>query len=576
MTTSWTSAKSATSLFLMTILIVPALVADTPPKTDASIGPAAQTQPPSPAMALIPRPASMTLAEGTFALDARVRIAAKADARATAEFLRQELAQRLGAAPEAADPGAAGPAITLSIEAGGAPAAENYTLVVAADTVAITAPGEAGLFYGCQTLLQMVDARIASSGPKARCELPALRVEDRPRFAWRGFMLDEARHFFGKPTVLKLLDTMAYLKLNRFHWHLTDDRWRFEVKKYPKLTTAGAAGDLSNPDAPPAFYTQEEIREIVHYAAQRHIVVIPEIEMPGHARGATVAYPELAGGDASDPKWRLFTYNPASDAVRRFLGEVLDETVPLFPGPYLNMGGDETHFGNKAWANRPEVQALMKKENLPSLAAVEHRFMRQMAEEIVRRGKKVTGWEEVAKTGLAVEQVAPIWWHDDDLKGLADKIEKKYEVILCPHHPTYFDFVQAAEHHSGRKAGKGRLNSVAAVYEHPDTLRAKVPNLDRAAGLQAAAWSEQIHTPARLWFMIFPRLTALAESAWTPAARKDYADFTRRLPVHFAYLKRHEMGYYDPSDPKATPEVVGPARLYQPEWGGWVNQNKAP
>ena len=314
-----------------------------------------------------------------------------------------------------------------------------------------------------------------------------------------------------------------------------------------------ARGNDSDPKAPIAAYTQEDIREIVRYAAERYIIVIPEIEMPGHANGATTAYPGLAGGDDLDPKWKRFTYNPASPAVRQFLENVMDETISLFPGPYLHIGGDEAHYGNKAWSRRPEVQALMKEEHLPDLAAVEQRFMRQMAEAVGRKGKKVMGWEEIAKTGLPASQVVPIWWHDPDTKGLAEKIAKGYAVVICPHHPMYFDYIQHSGHHVGLVR---HLNSSEAVYAYPEPLRAMVPNVDQAAGIQAALWTERIQTPERMWFMSCPRLAALAEAAWTPAAGKDYASFVRRLPAHLAYLKRHGIPFFNPLAHASTPEVV--------------------
>ena len=203
----------------------------------------------------------------------------------------------------------------------------------------------------------------------------------------------------------------------------------------------------------------------------------------------------------------------------------------------------------------------MEKDHLPDLASVEHQFMQRMAKAVVSRGKKVMCWDGIAQTGFGLppDQVVPIWWHDEDLQGLSNKIAKGYQVVMCPHYPTYFEFIQSPELHSGRDFGKGRVGSTAAVYAYPDNLRAAVPNLDQAAGLQAAAWTEQIHSPERLWFMTFPRLTALAESAWTPAAQKDYADFSRRLPAHFAYLKLRGFNFYNPLDPLSTPEVSGPA-----------------
>lgn len=240
----------------------------------------------------------------------------------------------------------------------------------------------------------MIDTRIAKSGIASTYTLPTLEITDEPRFAWRGLMLDEARHFFGKVTVMKLIDTMAYLKLNRLHWHLTDDYWRYEIKAYPRLTSVGSVGQLSAPDAPALFYTQE----------------------------------------------------------------------------------------------------------------------------------------------------------DSSADRLQEMIAKGYEVILCNESPTYFSRIQA----NGLHYGRGPVTPVEQVYRHPDPLASKVPDLDKAAGLQAALWTETVHTPERLWFQLFPRLTALAESSWTPAARKDYTDFTHRLPVHFTYLRSQGI-YLISHDPRTHP-----------------------
>jgi hexosaminidase len=562
------------SLLVQSIIISACLVAavlPSPVSADQTPAPAVAPEPPpatAPIAGIIPRPVKCTSQGGSFTLSEKNPIVAAPAAQATAEFLAIQLDRRQGRTPrimETAD--AKTRPITLALAPDPAIVPEGYKLSIAEKGITVTAATTAGLFYGSQSLLQLIDAEIAKTGKfSGAYTLPCLEIDDAPRFKWRGIMLDEARHFFGKMVVYKLIDTMAYLKMNRLHWHLTDEYWRIEIKAFPKLTGIGARGQLSDPHAPALFYTQDEIRAIVKYAADRHVMIIPEIEMPGHTRGATVPYPELAG-DPRNNGWKWFTVNPASPTVHEFYQKVLDEVAGLFPAPYIHLGGDECNYGWSGWQLLPEVKELMKRENLKNNSEVESWFMSKMGAYTLSKGKKPMGWEEITATNLPAKDVAPVWWHTSAGR-LEEMLGKGYEVVLCATDPTYFDFIQD----KGLKCGRGRVNATNEVYAYPDTLAKSVPSLEKAAGIQAATWTEVIHTEPRLWFMIFPRLTALAESAWTPASRKDYVDFTRRLPAFFSYLNRNGINYYNPLKPETTPEIYGPARIHQIEWGGWINK----
>ena len=236
---------------------------------------------------------------------------------------------------------------------------EAYRLIISPKAVNVQASTYTGLFYGLQSLLHLAVSNPQPNG----LQIPCGTVLDQPRFGWRGLMLDESRHFFGKEKVKQLLDWMAFYKLNKFHWHLTDSHgWRLEIQKYPKLTSVGGIGNFHNSEAPAAFYTQAEIKELVRYAADRFIEVIPEIDMPGHATAANRAYPEFSGGGSE--RYPEFTFNPGKEATYGFLTDILKEVAGLFPSRYIHLGGDEVHFGNQQWNTNSDVQLLMKKHNL--------------------------------------------------------------------------------------------------------------------------------------------------------------------------------------------------------------------
>lgn len=430
------------------------------------------------------------------------------------------------------------------------PEGEGYVIRVTPEVANIHAATHAGLFNGLQTLAQML--RGAERGSGGEIALPGCLIVDRPRFAWRGFMLDESRHFTGETGVKRLLDAMSRYKLNRFHWHLTDSSgWRIEIKKYPKLTTRGGRGNETDrsPDAPAHYYTQEQIRRITAYAKERNITIVPEIDMPGHADAAVLAYPEHDGGGflqkGSKDKWPRFTFNPAKEETLRFLDDILAETAGLFPDAgVIHFGGDEVHFGWHKWKELPEVRDLMKRERMKDLAEVEAWFNLRMAGTINKLGFTTGGWDEIAARDLPTDKTLVFWWRHDKPQVLRQALEKGFPVVLCPRRPCYLDFVQHESHKTGRRWGG--FNPLQDTYTFPAGLKLSAEDEAKVRGVQACLWTETCLTQARRDFMTWPRLAALAEAGWTPETRKDLASFEKRLPAEIGWLREKGISAYDP------------------------------
>lgn len=423
------------------------------------------------------------------------------------------------------------------------PTGEGYVIRVTREVINIHAATDTGKFYGLQSLAQLISS--AEKSPDGTLQVPCQDIVDQPRFAWRGYMLDVSRHFTTTENIKRQLDAMARYKLNRFHWHLTDSpAWRIEIKKYPELTRIGARGAETDrrKDAPAQFYTQEQIKEIVAYAKARHIIVIPEIDMPGHADAAVRSYPQHDGGGYE--KWPHFTFNPAKPETLTFLDDILTEVAALFPDAGgIHFGGDEVHFGWQQWPKLPEVQALMKQENLKDLAAVETWFNRRMAKKINALGFETGGWDEIAARDLPKDQTLIFWWRHDKPAILQQALKDGYPVILCPRRPFYFDFLQHPSHKNGRNWNG--INPLSDVYVFPANLKLTESQEKQVRGIQACLWTETTITQSRRDFMTWPRLIALAESAWTAEKNKDFASFEDRLKPELTWLTKKGIGFYD-------------------------------
>ena len=431
-------------------------------------------------------------------------------------------------------------------------AEEAYTLTITPEAISICSnPSAKGLFYGVQSLLQLLppSAWDTKQKPAESYQLPAMNLTDAPRFAYRGAMMDVGRNFLPKEAVLKMLDLMAFYKLNTFHFHLTDDQgWRIEIKKYPRLTEKGAyrkQTQVGHCDyyfprrydgiEKRGFYTQDEIREIVRYAADRFITVIPEIEMPGHSSAALACYPELSCGLGKTYVVRDYydvfdeVYCPKEHTFR-FLEDVLTEVIDLFPSHYIHIGGDECP--KKAWKKCSHCQALMKQLNLPDESALQSWFIHRIEKFVNSRGRDIIGWDEILEGGLAPRATVMSW------RGEAGGIEaarQQHSVIMTPGEYCYFDFYQEDPEEAPLAIGGYLpLDKVYSYNPLPGELTAEEQKY--IIGVQANIWGEYIQTPDYFEYMTFPRLIAMSEVQWTQPERKDFASFARRLDREFERL----------------------------------------
>jgi len=418
-----------------------------------------------------------------------------------------------------------------------------YCLSVGKEGVIISAYSQNGWFNGLQTLLQLIDT---SSSNENGFEIPIVCITDWPRFEWRVFMLDESRHFSGLEAVKRLLDTMAYYKLNIFHWHLTDSPgWRVEIKTKPELTIVGSKGNFSDHGAPNQFYTQEQIREVVAFAKDRHIELMPEIGMPGHMSAAMRSYPEFSGGGYDEDPY--FTIDPISDSADKFLKSILDEVAELFiESNVIHFGGDEV-FAHRRWNAHEGVQKLIEEGAFADEREIESAFNRRMAEYINDLGFVVGGWDEIFESGLEVEGTLIFWWHHDRPEVLSEILDKGYRVILCPRRPQYFDFIQHETHTVGRTWGGH--NPLEDVYRFPESLKEYEihPMKGNVAGISANLWTEQANSQERRDFLTFPRLLAMAEAAWTAEEKKGWGQFIgTRLRNHIPLLEARGLSFFNP------------------------------
>ncbi|MBJ6366542.1 beta-N-acetylhexosaminidase [Snuella sedimenti] len=488
-----------------------------------------------PTWALVPYPNAIEATDGVFSFEKGIAITfSDPSLQGLSEFYAKRFSE-LGIGVEAK----ARQTIDLQLTKGDTLKPQAYRLEIGKKKISVTASHPQGLFYGLMTLWQQLNL----SGKQV---IACGEITDTPRFDYRGFMLDESRHFFGKAKVKQYIDLMAGFKLNTFHWHLTDQTgWRIEIKGFPKLTTVGGQGNYSDREAPAAYYTQEDIKEVVAYAAERFITVIPEIDMPGHATAANMAYPEFSGGGSE--KHPDFTFDPGNEATYGYLTSILREVAGLFPSDYIHLGGDEVHFGNDQWHHNAGIKALMTRENLENLVEVEYYFMRRMTDSLKAIGKHLAGWDEIVASGVDKQTSMIYWWRHDKVDKLEAALKAGYKTVLCPRRPLYFDFVQHDSLKNGRR-WEG-FNPLKDVYQYPDsTHQFTKDDLKLIAGLQANLWTERLATEDWIDFMTFPRLIAMAEAAWTDQAHKDWSRFDATLPKLFAFLDSKGIYYFNETD----------------------------
>lgn len=513
-------------------------------------------------LSVIPAPVKLEQGDGAFVMNEQTRILfqeGNAEAEKTAAYLAGVLRPATGLPlTVSAAAASAGNALNLRIQDLGL-GAESYRLTASKDRVEITGGDGAGLFYGVQTLRQLFPAAIFSARPveKQAWSVPAVNIEDYPRFAWRGMMLDTARYFLPKEFVKKFIDALALHKMNHLHLHLTDDQgWRIEIKKYPKLTEVGAwrnetvighPGKNSKFDGQRhgGFYSQDDLREFVAYAADRHITILPEVEMPGHAQAAIAAYPELGNLKKSLPVHTSWGVNKnifnVEESTILFLQDVLAEVVEIFPSPYIHIGGDEAT--KDQWKASRAVQKRMADLGIADEAKMQSYFIARMNEFLKSKGRHLIGWDEIMEGGLGKDATVMAWRSIDKAVEAA---KAGNDVVMAPTEFTYLDYYQGDP--KTEPLGIGGNLPLAKVYGfEPLPVALDKEALKHIMGTQGQLWGEYIPKPDHAEYMAFPRACALAEVAWSPKEQRVYDNFLARLKEHLARLAA--MGFrYRPLD----------------------------
>lgn len=450
---------------------------------------------------------------------------------------------------------------------------EAYSVDVKPTHIVVEASEPAGIFYGVQTLLQLFPKEIESKNKEAKekWEIPAVNIWDNPRFGWRGLMLDVSRHFFTKEQVKEFIDDMVKYKFNVLHWHLTDDQgWRIEIKSLPKLTSVGAwrvdkTGTFNTfskpaPNEPKTyggFYTQEDIKEVVQYAKERYVNILPEIDVPGHSLAAIAAYPELSctpgtyavnsGEPFMDwshghPPIALIdnTLCPANEKVYEFMDKVFTEVAQLFPFQYIHMGGDET--ARNFWQKSAAIKALMKKENLKTQDEVQSYFVKRIGKIISSKGKKMIGWDEILQGGLAPGAAVMSW---RGMKGGIEAAKMGHEVVMTPTDFVYIDYMQGDAVIEPPVYATLRLKKTYQFEPVPEGV-----NSSLIKGGQGNLWTEQVYNMRHAQYMTWPRSFAIAEALWSPKEKRNWNDFVHRVEKHFERFDVAQVKYapsiYDP------------------------------
>ncbi len=526
----------------------------------AEKNPYAETQNVASDYKVVPLPMKMETQKGRFLLNDKTRIYADASLVKEAEFLKEYVQLQTGVTISVAE-GKASSGIVLAIDPNIAEE-EGYKIDGNATMITITGKNPQGVFYGIQTLRQLITEVVAENGQKDYV-IPSAKIEDAPRFAYRGMHLDVGRHMFPVEFIKKYIDLIALHKMNRFHWHLTEDQgWRLEIKKYPKLTEVGAwrAETAIGKNFPHAyegatfkgdgkryggFYTQEEAREIVKYAADRHITVIPEIDLPGHMLAALASYPELGNGTAPykvAEYWGVFDQILApKEETFKFLEDVFTEVIDIFPSEYIHVGGDEAP--KKEWKESAQAQEVIKQLGLKDDTEpnpvdgkkhtkeekLQSYFITRVEKFLNSKGRQIIGWDEILEGGLAPNATVMSW---RGVEGGLTAAKAGHKAIMTPGGYCYFDHYQNEVDAETKQPYLSIccLTTVEKVYSYDPIPAEFTPEQAKLIwGVQANLWTEYIHSPAQAEYMVAPRMTALSEVQWTLVAQKDYNQFKERL-----------------------------------------------
>lgn len=525
---------------------------------------------------LIPQPVSIVQGDGQFTLSPQLTIITDKDINLVeiAQDFGQEISsitkvKHLLGSPKTVQPRT----IHFRLSDDKSIHKEGYRLVVSKYSIILTAAEPAGIFYGVQTLRQLLPSSIegGTSAKGKNWSIPSVTIEDYPRFGWRGLMLDVSRHFFTKQEVMDFIDQMAKYKFNLLHWHLSDDQgWRVEIKSLPKLTEVGAwrvnrvgpFGTLTPPQPGEkadygGFYTQADIREIVRYAESKFIDILPEIDMPGHSLAAIAAYPDLTstpGNYYVSPGDRFMvwpagghfyglldnTLSPAKETTYDFIDKVFTEIAQLFPFAYIHMGGDET--ARNFWEKSDSIKWLMKKENLKNLDEVQSYFVKRVEKIVMSKGKKLIGWDEILDGGLAPNAAVMSW---RGMTGGIEAAKQGHEVVMSPTTFAYLDYMQGDIAIEPPIYASLRLNKTYQFEPVPDGVDPKY-----IKGGQGNIWSEQMYNTRHMQYMVWPRAFALSEVLWSPKNKRDWNGFIPRVERHFERLDAGDIKYspamYDP------------------------------
>lgn len=504
---------------------------------------------------IIPKPANIEVKEGVFQFSKDTKIiVSNAAQKEIATALMNKFKAATGWQPEFSNKKPKSNYIEFKIDKN--LNRDAYQLEVTSKSIVITAKENAGLIYGLETIRQLLPIAIESKNQVANVNwtIPNVSIKDEPRFQWRGLMLDLSRHFFDKSYVIQTIDRLAMLKMNVLHLHLVDDQgWRIEIKKYPKLTEIGAwrvnqenviwnarlTVDPNEKGTYGGFLTQEELKEIVKYAATKNIQIIPEIEMPAHVSSAIAAYPELACfnqkiGVPSGGVWPITDiYCAGKENTFEFLQDVIDEVIAIFPSKYIHIGGDEATKTN--WETCPHCQKRMQEEGLKNVHELQSYFVKRMEKYINSKGKKVIGWDEILEGGLAPDATVMSW---RGTEGGIEASKQGHDVIMTPESHCYFNIYQGPQNEE--PLAFGGFIPLTKVYHFDPVVDEMTPEQAKhILGAQANLWAEYIESTQESEYMIFPRLGAMAEVLWSPKAARNWNDFTTRLPsllARFDYL----------------------------------------
>lgn len=502
---------------------------------------------------IIPQPQTLVQHQGRFALkNGLVLGASTPETKRVAQYFADKMARASGYAVFVKDRGDISLVLDQSSEGGD----EAYTLEVTPEKVSINARSEQGLFYGMQTFMQLLPAEVESPEKVKGVDwsAPAVSISDAPRFGYRGLHVDPCRHFMTVEEMKRQIDVLAMFKINRMHWHLTEDQgWRIEIKKYPKLTEIGSRRIDGEGSEYGGFYTQEEVKEIVKYAADRYIAIIPEIELPGHELAAIAAYPELScKGEPITPRiiWGVedVVMCPGKEKMFEFLEDVFDEVVELFPSSYVHIGGDECP--KSSWKECPLCQkrirelGLKSDKNHTAEQRLQSYVVQRMEQYLATKGKRIIGWDEILEGGLAETATVMSWRGEEG--GIAAALAGR-DVIMCPGSKGYYlDYYQGdSKIEPVSIGGYSPLEKTYSYNPTPDTL-VTIGKEKHVIGVQANMWSEYLYTNDLREYMTYPRALALAEVAWTNLDRKDYKDFERRIDNAYVRLDGHGINYHIP------------------------------